>query len=105
METLVAELARRGKLLVGEPFFEGGVPVTVDRKGSLSTQTFPVRLDASGDGLQSVPFSEPEVAEVTLTLGNASTRFDCNEGTYLSCEGIPRDDNRAYAVTVTAVRP
>ena len=34
MEALVAELARRGKLLVGEPFFEGGVPVTVDRKGS-----------------------------------------------------------------------
>ena len=34
MEVLVAELARRGKLLVGEPFFEGGVPVTVDRKGS-----------------------------------------------------------------------
>jgi ribonuclease R len=31
---LVAELAKRGKLLVGEPFFEGGVPVTVDRKGS-----------------------------------------------------------------------
>jgi len=34
LETLVAELAKRGKLLVGEPFFEGGVPVTVDRKGS-----------------------------------------------------------------------
>jgi len=34
VEALVAELARRGKLLVGEPFFEGGVPVTVDRKGS-----------------------------------------------------------------------
>jgi ribonuclease R len=34
LETLVVELARRGKLLVGEPFFEGGVPVTVDRKGS-----------------------------------------------------------------------
>jgi ribonuclease R len=34
LEVLVAELARRGKLLVGEPFFEGGVPVTVDRKGS-----------------------------------------------------------------------
>jgi ribonuclease R len=34
VETLVVELARRGKLLVGEPFFEGGVPVTVDRKGS-----------------------------------------------------------------------
>ena len=34
METLVAELSRRGKLLVGEPFFEGGVPVTLDRRGS-----------------------------------------------------------------------
>jgi len=34
VEALVAELARRGKLLVGEPFFKGGVPVTVDRKGS-----------------------------------------------------------------------
>ena len=32
MELLVCELARRGKLLVGEPYFEGGVPVTVDRK-------------------------------------------------------------------------
>jgi ribonuclease R len=31
---LVAELARRGKLLVGEPFFDGGVPVVVDRKGA-----------------------------------------------------------------------
>jgi ribonuclease R len=30
---LVCELARRGKLLVGEPFFEPGTPVVVDRKG------------------------------------------------------------------------
>ena len=33
-DTLVCELARKGKLLVGDPFFEGGVPVTVDRKGA-----------------------------------------------------------------------
>jgi hypothetical protein len=33
LETLVAELARRGKLLVGDPFFEPGTPVVVDRKG------------------------------------------------------------------------
>jgi ribonuclease R len=33
VETLVCELARRGKLLVGEPFFEGEVPVVVERKG------------------------------------------------------------------------
>jgi ribonuclease R len=34
MATAVCELSRRGKLLVGEPFFEGGVPIVVDRKGS-----------------------------------------------------------------------
>jgi ribonuclease R len=33
LETLVAELARRGKLLVGDPFFEPDTPVVVDRKG------------------------------------------------------------------------
>ena len=30
----VCELARRGKLLVGEPFFEAGTPLVVDRKGA-----------------------------------------------------------------------
>jgi ribonuclease R len=34
LDIVVAELARRGKLLVGEPFFEGGVPLVVDRKGA-----------------------------------------------------------------------
>jgi ribonuclease R len=34
VELLVCELARRGKLLLGEPYFEGGVPVVVDRKGA-----------------------------------------------------------------------
>jgi ribonuclease R len=33
-DLLVCELARRGKLLVGEPYFEGGVPVVLDRKGA-----------------------------------------------------------------------
>ena len=33
-DPLVVELARRGKLLVGEPYFTPGVPVIVDRKGS-----------------------------------------------------------------------
>jgi ribonuclease R len=34
VDLLVCELARRGKLLVGEPFFEAGAPVVVDRKGA-----------------------------------------------------------------------
>ncbi len=31
---LVCELGRRGRLLVGEPFFEHGLPVTLDRHGA-----------------------------------------------------------------------
>ena len=34
MDLAVCELARRGKLLVGEPFFGGGVAILVDRKGT-----------------------------------------------------------------------
>ena len=30
---MVVELARRGKLVVGEPFFVPGVPLVLDRKG------------------------------------------------------------------------
>src|SRR4030095_7492898 len=34
VEPVVVELARRGKLLVGEPYFAPGVPIVVDRKGA-----------------------------------------------------------------------
>src|ERR671935_1524207 len=34
LEPVVVELARRGKLLVGEPYFTPGVPIVVDRKGA-----------------------------------------------------------------------
>ena len=34
MNVVVCELARRGKLLVGDPFFADGVAILVDRKGS-----------------------------------------------------------------------
>jgi ribonuclease R len=34
MDVVVCELARKGKLLLGEPYFEGGVPMVVDRKGA-----------------------------------------------------------------------
>src|SRR5215211_6857173 len=30
---LIAELSRRGKLVVGEPYFTPGTPITIDRKG------------------------------------------------------------------------
>ena len=33
MERVVVEIGRRGKLVVGEPFFTPGVPIVIDRKG------------------------------------------------------------------------
>jgi ribonuclease R len=47
---VVCELARRGKLLVGEPFFEGGVPVLVDRKGARDASVGDLVLLKSGRG-------------------------------------------------------
>ena len=32
-DRLVVELGRRGKLVVGEPFFVPGVPIVIDRHG------------------------------------------------------------------------
>jgi ribonuclease R len=47
---VVCELARRGKLLIGEPFFEGGVPVLVDRKGARDASVGDLVLVQAGRG-------------------------------------------------------
>ena len=46
----VCELAKRGKLLVGDPFFEGGVPIVVDRKGAGEAATGDLVLLRLGRG-------------------------------------------------------
>ena len=52
-----------------------------------------------------VPFGSRDVKRVTLTLANASTGFYCwrQQLTY-SCQGRPRDDNRAFAYQARALR-
>jgi hypothetical protein len=79
--------------------------VTVDRTGDLPTQTSPVPLDADGRGTATVAFDPTSVDDVTVTLANASTRFACHQGTYLSCEGSPRDDDGAFTLQVVALQP
>jgi len=44
------------------------------------------------------------VRSVTITLANASTRFDCWVESDYSCQGRPQDDNRAFDLTVRAFR-
>src|SRR6476469_6619547 len=46
----VVEIGRRGKLVVGEPFFEPGVPIVVDRKGLGGAGTGDLALVRTGRG-------------------------------------------------------
>jgi ribonuclease R len=68
LETLVCELARRGKLLVGEPFFEGGVPVVVDRKGAGDSATGDLVVLSLGRGRARVHgvLGSPDAIEAVL---------------------------------------
>ncbi len=58
---LVVEIGTRGKLVVGEPFFEPGVPVVVDRKG----------LGAAGPGDLALVRTGRGRARVERVLGRA----------------------------------
>src|SRR5215210_4329099 len=49
-EQLVVELARRGKNLVGEPYFVPGTPVLLDRKGSGEAEAGDLALVSKGRG-------------------------------------------------------
>ena len=62
----------------------------------------PVPLDATGAGTLAVPF---DVRKVTITLANASTRYDCWEGTAYSCRGIPTDNAQRFDYRVRALPP
>jgi len=60
-ETVVVEVARRGKLVVGEPFFTAGTPLLLDRKG----------LGDAGPGDLVVARRTRGRARVQRTLGRA----------------------------------
>jgi hypothetical protein len=81
------------------------VLVTIDRTGDLSTLTRSVPLDSTGLGTMEVPFSQADVAEVTVSLANASTRYTCHDDSDYSCEGTPTDDAKPFVATLTAHRP
>jgi len=70
--------------------------------GGLSVKRF--TLDSAGDGRVVLPFSSRRVRSVTITLANASTRFDCWQDTSYSCAGRPLDDNRRFNLAVRAFR-
>ena len=65
----------------------------------------PVPLATNGNGTIEFDFSSSSVRKVTLTLANASTRFNCWQNLNFSCQGIPTDETRPYGYTVSVVAP
>jgi hypothetical protein len=63
----------------------------------------PIPLDATGKGSVAAQLGRGVVKEADLILTNASTRFQCWEGTNYSCTGRGLDDGRTYAFRVNVL--
>jgi hypothetical protein len=68
--------------------------------GRVQRRRVPLR---GGLGRIITPFTG-RVRSVTTTLVNASTRYDCYEGTTYACRGESLDDRRPFSVRLTAYR-
>ena len=79
------------------------VALTIKRSnGKLLRRTVP--LDKSGSGTKKVAFSSRKVRSVSVTLANASTRYNCNSRTGFACEGRPLDQGQRFTVDAKARR-
>ena len=77
--------------------------LTIERRnGELVRQA--IKLDSTGVGGATAGFSNRTVRRATVTLANASTRFECWQQTAYACQGTPRDENRKFALSVRAFR-
>lgn len=57
-----------------------------------------VRLNRGGGGGKKVTFNNRKVLAVSVTLVNASTRYQCGRRTLLACGGRPLDDKARFSV-------
>ncbi|MFC6287398.1 MXAN_6640 family putative metalloprotease [Nocardioides sp. GCM10027113] len=81
----------------------GAVLVVHRRDGRVVTR--PVPLDDAGDGSLTVRFGARTAKKATVTLANASTRYDCWEKTWRwACQGKPRDQRKAFDYRLRLVR-
>lgn len=66
----------------------------------------PIELDSDGRSVVHTGFDPAKVARVTVTLTNASMRFDCWQDSSFSCQGDSRDDKiTGYQLGATLVPP
>ncbi len=71
---------------------------TVRRDGRFTTER--LDLDADGIGRATVGFDSDTVLRVELTLTNAGHRYDCGQGTVLSCRGVSKSNDRPFTYKV-----
>jgi ribonuclease R len=88
-EPVVCEVARRGKLLVGEPYFEPRTPLVLDRKSAGDVAVGELVVVSTGRGR----------ARVERTLGPSRSVHAVLEGLlyHTGARGIPERDARAAA--------
>ncbi|MDO9456886.1 MXAN_6640 family putative metalloprotease [Nocardioides sp.] len=68
-----------------------------------SVQQRQIRLNRRGFGKTRVRFDR-STTSVTVVLANASTRYRCDRGTTLACEGTPLDQRRRFVFRASLLR-
>lgn len=68
VERVVCELARRGKLLIGEPYFESGVPIVADRKGAGEASSGDLAVLRTGRGRARIEHVLGPASQVEVVL-------------------------------------
>lgn len=73
------------------------------RSGKIARKAVP--LDRDGDGRITFRFNAGSVSQATVTLANASARFNCweQETTY-SCQGRPKDDDKRFGYALKVLQ-
>jgi ribonuclease R len=104
-DRVVVEVARRGRLFVGEPFFTPGVPLVLDRKGLADARPGQLAVVATGRGRARLektlgPADSIEsVLEALLEHEGIRTAFEPHDPPAPSLEGrVDRRDQLAFTI-------
>ncbi len=84
---------------------KGGYALVTYKPDAGSPATEVVPLDSTGLGTWTHGFTASSIDWVEVTVVNASTRYNCGEGTIYSCRGKPRDDNADQSVIGRVYQP
>ncbi len=93
---------RRLRIAVDLPPRRAGAAAALAWKRNKVAVFAPIALNKRGRGARSVSFGARR-RRIWLILSNGSGRFRCGRRTSFSCQGRPRDDNRAFRFSARVV--